>query len=77
MSDSPETIQQQMEITKLQITEKFGVLESQMASSLESTGNAVSASAEAVHETVQTNRVSQNTFDDRSSLLRNLAVLPM
>ena len=54
MSDSPENIQQQMEITKLQITEKFGVLESQMASSLESTGNAVSASAEAVHETVQT-----------------------
>ena len=53
MDDTPETIRQQMEETRLQLNEKLETLELQVAETVQSTGTAVNATVEAVQETVE------------------------
>ena len=53
MDDEPEMIRQQMEETKLQLSEKLETLESQIAETVQSTGTAVNATVEAVQETAE------------------------
>ncbi len=54
MADSPEVIRQQMEETKLQLTDKLVSLEHQVAETVQSTGTAVTATVEAVQAKVET-----------------------
>lgn len=54
MTDTPETIRQQMEETKSQLSEKLESLELQVTETVCSTGTAVNATVGAVQETVET-----------------------
>jgi ElaB/YqjD/DUF883 family membrane-anchored ribosome-binding protein len=54
MDDSPEVIRQQMEETKIQLTEKLETLEHQVAETVQSTSSAVTSTVGAVQETVET-----------------------
>lgn len=54
MNDSPEMIRNQMEETKLHLSEKLESLEQQVSETVQSTGTAVNATVEAVQETVET-----------------------
>ena len=53
MDDTPETIRQQMEETRLQLNEKLETLELQVTETMQSTGTALNATVEAVQETVE------------------------
>ena len=53
MEDIPEIIRQRMEATKSQLTEKLESLELQVSESVQTTGTAVSATAVAVQDAVQ------------------------
>jgi len=53
MDDSPEVIRQQMEETKIHLTEKLETLEQQVQETVQTTGSAVSATVGAVQETVE------------------------
>lgn len=54
MDESPEVIRQQIELTKLQLTQNLGSLEHQVAETVQSSFSKVKNSVETVHETVET-----------------------